>query len=334
LPAVSQAASPSPSQRVRHSLSGEDESLSLRELTEAAEAAPARQAKSPLLGKFVIVAGLGAAGSMVADELARAGVGQLGLLDGGEVAAECVASGLYSRCHVGQHKATALATTLQANFPGLLVTPLRKEVAPGQSPLDALVAAGGRCAPDLVICCISRLVARLAISSWCVRTGTPLLDLAVKASKLELTMRTHLPASAPGTGLLTCLRCDPSVVLEALGDNGGQRVAPAQATPTQQPQSHQTQAQTQPQEPVAAAGDRVVTHAPEQATQAKSKPAMLAGTAAVLAGLLVQRAVRFLLLGTSSSERERYVTTYNVVRDMFEVAPLLAQVTADCQCRR
>jgi hypothetical protein len=39
----------------------------------------------------------------------------------------------------------------------------------------------------------------------------------------------------------------------------------------------------------------------------------LAGTAAVLAGLLVQRAVRFLLLGTSSSERERYVTTKHAI---------------------
>jgi hypothetical protein len=49
---------------------------------------------------------------------------------------------------------------------------------------------------------------------------------------------------------------------------------------------------------------------------------------------MVQRAVRFLLLGTSSSERERYVTTYNVLRDTFEVAPPLGHVLADCSCRR
>jgi hypothetical protein len=321
------------SQRARHSVgSGGKAALSLAELAEAAAAATAANAKSPLLSYFVVVAGLGAVGSMVADELARAGVGQLGLLDCGEVAAECVASGLYSRSYVGQQKATALAAMLQAGFPGLLVTPLRKEVAPGGSSLDALVAAGGRSAPDLVLCCIGGLIARLAVSSWCVRTGTPLLDLGVKTSKLELTMRAHLPAGAPGSALQTCLRCDPSVVQDALAGSDGQNAAPPEAAPPP-PQQPQPQPQARTQEPHAA-GDDDAPRMSEPAAQASSKPAMLASTAAVLAGLMVQRAVRFLLLGTSSSERERYVTTYNVLRDTFEVAPPLGHVLADCSCRR
>ena len=340
-PAASSPAAPpveSPkgySPRARHSVhSGGKAALSLAELAEAAAAATAANAKSPLVSKFVVVAGLGAVGTMVADELARAGVGQLGLLDCGEVAAECIASGLYSRCLVGQHKASALAATLQAGFPGLRVTPLRKEVAPGGLSLDALVAAGGRSAPDLVLCCIGGLVARLAVSSWCVRTGTPLFDLGVKTSKLDFTVRAHLPAGAPGSALQTCLRCDPSVVQDALAGSDGQSAAPPQAAPPQQPQPQpQPQPQARAPEPHAA-GDNDAPRMSEPAAQASSKPAMLASTAAILAGLLVQRAVRFLLLGTSSSERERYVTTYNVLRDTFEVAPPLGHVFADCQCRR
>jgi hypothetical protein len=65
----------------------------------------------------VVIVGVGAVGSLVAEELARCGVGELALVDGGILSGENVARHALPPRYVGQNKAEGLAAWLGETYP-------------------------------------------------------------------------------------------------------------------------------------------------------------------------------------------------------------------------
>jgi molybdopterin/thiamine biosynthesis adenylyltransferase len=68
---------------------------------------------------FVVIAGVGSVGSMIALELARCGVGHLALLDGDHLEGANLSRHALADAYVGTNKAEAMASHLALNIPGL-----------------------------------------------------------------------------------------------------------------------------------------------------------------------------------------------------------------------
>ncbi|MDQ5807869.1 MAG: ThiF family adenylyltransferase, partial [Actinomycetota bacterium] len=92
---------------------------------------------------WVVVVGVGSVGSAIAFELARCGVGHLGLVDGDRLEAHNVARHALPLAYVGANKAEAMAAHLEHNVPGVDVGAVPHDVdeAFTETDIDRLLAS-------------------------------------------------------------------------------------------------------------------------------------------------------------------------------------------------
>ncbi|MCC3375691.1 ThiF family adenylyltransferase [Cohnella sp. REN36] len=143
----------------------------------------------------VAIVGVGALGCVVANQLARAGVGTLTLVDRDVVdASNLQRQLLYDERDAasGTPKAVAAARRLAAANGGIAIRPHAVDLTAANA--DTLL--GGA---DLVVDGTDNFGVRYLMNEWCVRTGTPwIYGAAVGASGMTMTV---LPGQTP------CLRC-------------------------------------------------------------------------------------------------------------------------------
>ena len=129
--------------------------------------------QAALIDMHVVLAGLGGIGAPVLQYLAGAGVGQLTLLDDGDVeASNLQRQTIYTERDMGHGKAVS-ARRWVANFDKAL------DVRIEDVRIDADNAAKLIADTDLVIDGTDNFATRLAVSDACVATGVPLLCAAV-----------------------------------------------------------------------------------------------------------------------------------------------------------
>ena len=159
--------------------------LVLPEWSEAAQLA--------LRDASVLVVGLGALGSPVAAYLAGAGVGRLGILDGGKVEVSNLhRQFLHYTPDVGVAKTWSASSKLGFLNPDVLVEPY-------QMRLDAENAADVIAGQDLVVDCSDTFETRYVVNAACCRTGVALVEGGVVGlSGLVMAIR-------PGES--ACYRC-------------------------------------------------------------------------------------------------------------------------------
>jgi hypothetical protein len=110
-----------------------------------------------LAEKRVVVFGAGSLGSPVIELLARAGVGQIEVVDPQTFDAENIARHVLGALHVGKGKAAAVCSRLQQYVPGAKLTPF------GDSASLWLSNAASRPRVDLVVDCSGEAVVRIAV---------------------------------------------------------------------------------------------------------------------------------------------------------------------------
>jgi molybdopterin-synthase adenylyltransferase len=141
----------------------------------------------------VLVVGAGALGSPVALQLAGAGVGKLGIVDGDEVELSNLhRQFLHFTPDVGVPKAHSAAAKLGFLNPETVVEPY-------QVRLDAGNAAGLVEGSDLVVDCSDSFETRYAVNSACCAVGVPLVEGGV------LGLSGLVMATRPGE--TACYRC-------------------------------------------------------------------------------------------------------------------------------
>lgn len=157
------------------------------------EVGGAGQAK--LVESHVAIIGLGGIGAPVLQYLAGAGVGQLTLVDDGDVeASNLQRQTIYETRDIGHGKAVS-ARRWVANFDREL------QVAISDTRIDAGNAASMIAGATLVIDGTDNFATRLAVSDACVASGVPLLSAAVGRFQGQVgAFAGHLPEHA-------CYRC-------------------------------------------------------------------------------------------------------------------------------
>lgn len=116
----------------------------------------------------VLVVGLGGVGAYAAEALARAGVGQLTLVDGDEVAPSNLNRQLLALgSTIGRRKVEVMAERIADIHPGCRLTLVDRFVAADEMP--ALVAGGA----DHVLDAIDSLTSKLALLEAALRAGVP-----------------------------------------------------------------------------------------------------------------------------------------------------------------
>jgi molybdopterin/thiamine biosynthesis adenylyltransferase len=155
--------------------------LVLPEWSEAAQRA--------LADASVLVVGAGALGSPVATYLAGAGVGRLGIVDGGDVELSNLhRQHLHFTPDLGIPKAQSAAAKLKFLNPDIVIEPYQAEFNPAMLP-----------GQDLVVDCTDSFAARYAINAACCAHGIPLVEAGVVGmSGLVMAIR-------PGES--ACYRC-------------------------------------------------------------------------------------------------------------------------------
>lgn len=126
-------------------------------------------AQRRLAGSRALVAGLGGTGSVVATQLALAGVGHLTLVDRDVVSTENLhRQPIYSLADVGMAKAEAAAAFLRERVPGV-------KIEFDVDSLDDLNSHRVLGRADLAADCLDNLPSRLALNRACVEKGIPLV---------------------------------------------------------------------------------------------------------------------------------------------------------------
>ena len=152
---------------------------------------PAGQEK--LKGATVLISRIGGLGSVVAYELAAAGVGRLILAHAGNVRpSDFNRQLLMTHAGLGQPRVELARRRLLELNPRLQVDAIPQNVHPGNA--AALVQQA-----DLVVDCAPRFEERLAMNDAAVRLGVPLVECAM------YDMETHLFTVLPGQ--TACVRC-------------------------------------------------------------------------------------------------------------------------------
>jgi len=156
-----------------------------------------------LLGKTALVCGVGGLGSVVAEILARTGIGKIIIIDKDVVGEENFNRLGFTNKDVGKPKAGVIGRRLLAirNSPD---TPeeFRLEVEAYHADvlempnLWKLVARS-----DVVFTCFDNLEARLEVNKYAVKLGKPIFDGGTSLNGLRGTVRTVIPGRTP------CLRC-------------------------------------------------------------------------------------------------------------------------------
>lgn len=130
----------------------------------------------------VLVAGLGGVGSYAVEALARAGVGNLTLVDHDTVHPSNLNRQLHALTStIGQPKAGVMAERLQLINPGLQVTPLQELITPDN--VSNLLEPGY----DLVLDAIDDFRAKTALLQNCVERRIPVISSMGAAGKLDPT---------------------------------------------------------------------------------------------------------------------------------------------------
>src|SRR5208283_2185202 len=128
-----------------------------------------RRAQARLAESSALIAGLGGTGSVMAVNLALAGVGEMTLIDRDVVSLENLhRQPIYSLSDVGKSKAEVAAGFIAARVPGVKVR-YRAESIDDLNSLDIL---GGS---DVGVDCLDNMPARLALNSACVKRELPLV---------------------------------------------------------------------------------------------------------------------------------------------------------------
>ncbi|RLI10622.1 hypothetical protein DRO33_05420 [Candidatus Bathyarchaeota archaeon] len=156
-----------------------------------------------LLKKTALVCGAGGLGVLVAEILARTGIGKIIIVDKDVVGEENFNRLGFSREDIGRPKAEALKRRLLAlrNAPNV---PRRFWLEVEAHQADVLEMKGlwklvSR--SDVVFTCFDNLEARLEVNRQAVRLGKPLFDAGTSRDGLRGTIRTVIPGRTP------CLRC-------------------------------------------------------------------------------------------------------------------------------
>ena len=146
----------------------------------------------------VTVIGLGALGSIIANNLARAGVGHLRLVDRDVVELENLhRQTLYSEDMVGQPKAMAAVEYLTRVNSDIELTPMVKDV--NFSSIETIVAKS-----DIILDGTDNLETRFLINDFCVKTGIPWIYGGVVGTQ-GMTLNI-IPSTAKGH-FGPCFRC-------------------------------------------------------------------------------------------------------------------------------
>ncbi len=183
-----------------------------------------------LAASRVLVAGLGGVGSYAVEALARAGVGQMTLVDGDTIHPSNLNRQLHALTStVGQAKVAVMAERLRLINPGLQVTPLQELITPDT--VSALLEPGY----DLVLDVIDTFCAKLALLRGCVERRIPVISSMGAAGKLDPAririadiaesqgcrlarkLRKELRRSGIGSGV-TAVYSDEPCCLERLGE--------------------------------------------------------------------------------------------------------------------
>lgn len=178
----------------------------------------------------VLVAGLGGVGSYAVEALARAGVGNLTLVDHDTVHPSNLNRQLHALTStIGQPKAGVMAERLLQINPGLQVTPLQELITPDN--VSNLLEPGY----DLVLDAIDDFRAKTALLQSCVECRIPVISSMGAAGKLDPTriqladiadsqgcrlarkLRKELRRSGISTGV-TVVYSDEPCSLERLGE--------------------------------------------------------------------------------------------------------------------
>jgi tRNA A37 threonylcarbamoyladenosine dehydratase len=183
-----------------------------------------------LTASRVLVAGVGGVGSYAVEALARAGVGQMTLVDGDTIHPSNLNRQLHALTStVGQAKVAVMAERLRLINPGLQVTPLQELITPYN--VSSLLEPSY----DLVLDAIDTFSAKLALLQGCVECRIPVISSMGAAGKLDPTriqiadiadsqgcrlarkLRKELRRSGIGSGV-TVVYSDEPCSFECLGE--------------------------------------------------------------------------------------------------------------------
>lgn len=133
-----------------------------------------------LASSRALVAGVGGVGSYAAEALARAGVGQITLVDDDTIHPSNINRQLHALITtVGQSKVTVMAERLLQINPDLQITPQQELITPDN------VARILEYGYDLVLDAIDTFSAKLALVQRCVEQGIPVISSMGAAGKLD-----------------------------------------------------------------------------------------------------------------------------------------------------
>jgi molybdopterin-synthase adenylyltransferase len=166
------------------------------------------RAQAGLRDASVLVIGAGALGSPVAQYLAAAGVGRLGLVDDGEVELSNLGRQvLHYTPDIGVAKAASAAAKLAFLNPEIVVEPYPARLDPDNA---RLLVTGH----DAVVDATDRIATRLVVNDACCATGVALVEGGVLGSSgLVMTIepgrsacyRCVFPTTPPAEAVPTCL---------------------------------------------------------------------------------------------------------------------------------
>lgn len=176
----------------------------------------------PLGNNAVIVVGAGAVGSYIVDGLARAGLGNIGIIDNEVIDDDCIKYTTYKRKHVGWPKSVAARSIIQNLSSEANVLSMTESVS--DHALDSLCGDLERKRVDLVICCLKDTKTRWLVNSWCVSHSTPLIDTTIFADATRglrggIHDYTTINTAVEPTTLYNCGRCDQSTSISEDSDS-------------------------------------------------------------------------------------------------------------------
>ncbi len=160
----------------------------------AARAVPGAQDRTaPLLGDLrtrrVVVAGLGSVGSRIAEDLVRAGVGTLVLIDPERVESPNLARSVYSSDDLGERKTRALARRLRAIAPAVHL--VEHAATLGRLPLAEVLDGA-----DLVVGATDDMQEQLLLAHHAYALGTPMVCCSMYAGARAGELIIALPEAA------------------------------------------------------------------------------------------------------------------------------------------
>ena len=168
-----------------------------------------------LLSKTAMVCGVGGLGTVVAEILARTGIGKIILVDKDVVGEENFNRLGFTSKDVGKPKAGVVGRRLLLirNAPNV-PEKFRLEVEAYQADVLEMPGLWKLIAKsDLVFTCFDNLEARLEVNKYAVKLMKPLFDGGTSVNGLRGTVRTVIPGKTP------CLRCyNPPDTFISLGE--------------------------------------------------------------------------------------------------------------------